>query len=176
MLSGEGARQYGGRWNSPGLAAVYLGDSLALAAMELLVHLRNVDVLGTYRTLPVYIPEEVVMHVEPGELPLGWESGARTTTRAIGDRWLAAGGSVALQTPSAVIAGESNFMLNPAHPDMRRLQAGPLSNFRFDPRLGSVKTPRSQVQKVPGVDMRERSPRLFLDTPPTGWPTAVLLS
>ena len=33
MLSGEGARQYGGRWNSPGSAAVYLGDSLALAAM-----------------------------------------------------------------------------------------------------------------------------------------------
>ena len=138
MLSGEGARQYGGRWNSPGLAAVYLGDSLALAAMELLVHLRNVDVLRTYRTLPVHVPEEVLMHIDPGELPTGWESGARATTRAIGDRWLADGRSVALQVPSAVIVGESNFILNPAHGDMRRIQTGPLSDLRFDPRLGSI--------------------------------------
>ena len=136
MLSGEGARQYGGRWNSPGLAAVYLGDSLALAAMELLVHLRNIDVLRTYRTLPVYIPDEVVMHIEPRELPSGWESGARTTTRAIGDRWLADGRSVALHVPSAVIAGECNFILNPGHRDMRSIEAGPVSDFQFDPRLG----------------------------------------
>lgn len=136
MLSGAGAREYGGRWNSPGLAAVYLGDSLALAAMELLVHLRNVDVLGTYRTLPVYIPEDLIMHIVPGELASGWESGARTTTRAVGDRWLADGASVALQVPSAVIAGESNFVLNPAHRDIRRIEAEPVSDFRFDPRLG----------------------------------------
>ena len=68
----------------PGFATVYLGDSLALAAMELLVHSRNVEVLQTYRTLPVYIPEEALVHVEPGELPPGWASGARATTRAIG--------------------------------------------------------------------------------------------
>ena len=32
-MSGEGARRYGGRWNSIGRAVVYLGDSLALAGM-----------------------------------------------------------------------------------------------------------------------------------------------
>lgn len=138
MLSGEGARRYGGRWNSPGLAAVYLGDSLALAAMELLVHLRNVDVLGTYRKLPVYIPDEVVMHIDPGELPPGWEAGPRTATRLIGDRWLAGGQSVVLQVPSAVVAGETNFVLNPTHRDMHLLEAGPVSDFRYDQRLGSA--------------------------------------
>lgn len=136
MLSGEGARRFGGRWNSPGQPAVYLGDSLALSAMELLVHLRNVDVLETYRKMPVYIPEKLVMHIEPGELPPGWETGSRTTTRAIGDRWLAGGRSVALQVPSAVVHGDSNLVLNPAHPDMQLLEAGPVSDFRFDRRLG----------------------------------------
>ena len=136
MLSGEGARRYGGRWNSPGRPAVYLGDSLALSAMELLVHLRNVDVLATYRKMPVYIPEELVMHIESGELPPGWETASRTTTRAIGDRWLAGGRSVALQAPSAVVQGDSNLILNPAHPDMQLLKAGPVSDFRFDRRLG----------------------------------------
>ena len=64
MLSGERARRYGGRWNSPGRPAVYLGDSLALAAMELLVHLGTAHVLGTYREMPAYLPEELVMHIE----------------------------------------------------------------------------------------------------------------
>ena len=136
LLSGEGARLYGGRWNSPGRPAVYLGDSLALAAMELLVHLRNVNVLGTYRKMPVYIPEELVMHIDPGELPPGWETSSRTTPCGIGDRWLAGGRSVALQAPSAVVHGDSNLILNPTHRDMHLLRAGPVSDFRFDPRLG----------------------------------------
>ena len=135
MLSGEGARLFGGRWNSPGLAAVYLGDSLALAGMELLVHLGNLDVLKTYRKMPVYIPEKLVMHIEPGDLPMGWETGPRATTRAIGDAWLSAGQSVVLQVPSAVVLGESNFIINPNHPGVDAMGTGPVSDFRYDPRL-----------------------------------------
>ncbi|MHB8148190.1 MAG: RES domain-containing protein, partial [Vulcanimicrobiaceae bacterium] len=33
-LSGEGARLYGGRWNTPGVAALYASSSLALALLE----------------------------------------------------------------------------------------------------------------------------------------------
>ena len=131
MLSGEGARLFGGRWNSPGLAAVYLGDSLALAGMELLVHLGNLDILKTYRKMPVYIPEALVMHIEPDELP----AGSRATTRAIGDRWLVSGQSVVLQVPSAVVVGESNFIVNPNHPDCDAIVTGPITGFRYDPRL-----------------------------------------
>ncbi len=135
MLSGEGARLFGGRWTSPGLAAVYLGDSLALAGMELLVHLGSLDVLKTYRKMSVYPPETVVMHIEPDELPLGWETGSRVTTRAIGDRWLVGRQSVVLQVPSAVVPGESNFIVNPIHPDRDAIITGPITDFRYDPRL-----------------------------------------
>ena len=38
-FSGQGARRFGGRWNSPGVPMVYSSSSLALAAMELFVHL-----------------------------------------------------------------------------------------------------------------------------------------
>ena len=135
MLSGEGARLYGGRWNNPGRAAVYLGDSLALAGMELLVHLGEADVLRTYRKMPVYIPEDTVMHIDPGDLPPDWETGSRTLTRAIGDQWLAAEPSAVLQVPSAVVSGESNFIVNPNHPDIGAITPGPISDFRFDARL-----------------------------------------
>ena len=135
-MSGEGARLYGGRWNSPGVRAVYLGDSLALASMELLVHLGDLDVLRTYRKLPVTIPEELVMHIDPVALPVGWETSPHTVTRAIGDRWLADGQSAVLQVPSAVITVECNFVVNRRHPDVGTIRIGPASGFRFDPRLG----------------------------------------
>lgn len=135
MLSGEGARLYGGRWSSPGRAAVYLADSLALAAMELLVHLGNAAVLQTYRKMPVYIPEELVMHIKPGDLPPEWEIGPRAITRAIGDGWLAQGQSAILQVPSAVVPVESNFIANPRHPDFPAIKPGSITDFRYDPRL-----------------------------------------
>ncbi len=138
MMSGEGARLFGGRWNSPGVRAVYLADSLALAGMELLVHLGDLDVLRTYRKLPVTIPDELVMHIDPVALPVGWETSPHTVTRAIGDRWLADGQSSVLQVPSAVITVECNFVVNPRHPDVGTIGIGPISDFRFDPRLRNL--------------------------------------
>ena len=38
-FDGEGARLYGGRWNSPGLRMVYNSENVALAALEILRHL-----------------------------------------------------------------------------------------------------------------------------------------
>ena len=138
LLSGEGARLYGGRWNSPGSNAVYLGDSLALAAMELLVHVRSVDVVAAYRKMPVFIPEPLVAQLDVALLPTNWTgSTGRRETQAIGDDWLRTRESAVLQVPSAVVAGETNFILNPTHADMNQIQAGPISEFRFDARLGS---------------------------------------
>ena len=137
LLSGEGARLYGGRWNSPGTGAVYLGNSLALASIELLVHLRSIDVLEAYCKMPVFIPESLVMHLDAALLPADWAASAgRSATMAIGDDWLRGGESAVLQVPSAVVAGETNFILNPTHVDVSAIKTGPISEFRFDARLG----------------------------------------
>ena len=92
---------YGGRWNSPGSNAVYLGDSLALAAMELLVHVRSVDVLAAYRKMPVFIPEPLVAQLDVALLPTNWtgSTAPATLTQAIGDDWLT--------TPHGLLDGES---------------------------------------------------------------------
>jgi len=38
VRSGNGARIYGGRWNSPGRPAIYCAGSLSLAMLEVLAH------------------------------------------------------------------------------------------------------------------------------------------
>src|ERR1700739_4951597 len=47
-LSGEGARIYGGRWNSPGIRMVYTAGSRSLAILEILAHLTKSAPLDNY--------------------------------------------------------------------------------------------------------------------------------
>lgn len=136
MLSGEGAYLYGGRWNSRGVSMVYLGTSLAQAAMELLVHLDRHEVLEAYHKVQVSFEDALVSHIRIEDLPENWASPSMASpVRQVGDRWVEEQVSVILQVPSASIPGEYNFLLNPAHPDVDKLQVGPVSTFSYDPRL-----------------------------------------
>ncbi len=143
MLSGDGPYRYGGRWNSPGRRAVYLGGSLALASMELLVHLRAPDVLHTYRRLRVRIPKELVQDVDERDLPNGWAApGLHPDTQKIGDQWLDSLASAVLRVPSAVVIGEVNYILNPAHSCFCHIQPGRIAGFRYDSRILKTKPDR----------------------------------
>ena len=133
-FDGEGARLYGGRWNSPGRAAVYLAGSLALAALEILVHVKSQRELEGYVKICVEVPDGLTSDV--GALPANWRRGrALDETRAVGDRWLGAGETLLLRLPSVVIPEESNYLLNPRHPDFGQLAIGEAESFLFDPRL-----------------------------------------
>ena len=136
MLSGKGAAEYGGRWNKPGVAAVYLGGSLALASLELLVHLNRATILHTYNKLPVYIPEDLVLRFNTEDLPADWHAPALSPpTQRWGTEWLLSGESAVLQIPSAVVLGEDNFLLNPVHPDVVKIEVGEVSPYELDSRL-----------------------------------------
>jgi len=132
-FSGEGARLFGGRWNSPGVSLVYTSSTQALAALESLVHL-NPPVLFQYAVIPVEFDAALVEKVSA--LPAGWrDSPAPPSTQALGDAWAAQARSAVLELPSVIIPGESNFLLNPAHPDFRKIVIGKPAPFAFDPRL-----------------------------------------
>lgn len=132
-FSGEGARLYGGRWNSPGISVVYASSSRALAALESLVHL-NPPVIFKYVALPVEFDEALVE--KAAALPADWqEHPAPSSTKAIGDLWVKQARSAVLELPSVIIAGESNFLLNPAHADFSKITIGKPEPFAFDSRL-----------------------------------------
>jgi RES domain-containing protein len=52
-LTGEGARLYGGRLNPPGIPAVYASQSIALAVLEILVHVDKSEVPGDYVAMAI---------------------------------------------------------------------------------------------------------------------------
>ena len=130
-LSGEGARVYGGRWNSPGWAVVYLAEHPALAALEVRVHL---DL--PFELLPV---DYVMMRVTvPGRLVVRFD-GDSTDTVAAGNAWPKDLSSAALRVPSALMPHAWNVLLNPRHRDAARARAGAIEPFGFDPRLWDPK-------------------------------------
>jgi RES domain-containing protein len=81
--------------------------------------------------------ESMVRDLNRSALPSSWRADPPPVeTQAIGDEWVAAGTSVALRVPSTLVPGESNFLLNPHHPDFKKLKIFKPQSFRFDPRLG----------------------------------------
>ena len=135
-FSGEGARLAGGRWNSKGVPVVYLGGSLALAALELLVHLDHEGALAGHFAIPVEFDDSLVAAVAENDLPEGFPAAETIPlTQRIGDTWVRSSASPVLRVPSAVIPLEHNFLLDPAHPDADQVEIGEGKPFSYDRRL-----------------------------------------
>jgi len=132
-FNGEGARLYGGRWNSAGARVVYTSGSKALAALESLVHL-NPPVIFNYVAIPVEFDDALVEKV--ASLPADWtEEPPPPSTKDIGDLWVKEARSAVLELPSVIIPSEPNYLLNPTHPDFKKIIIGKPGLFAFDPRL-----------------------------------------
>jgi len=136
-LDGSGAKAYGGRWNSPGTALLYASQSIALGALELLVHLRRGQILGSYRLFTLNIPDASVRRLDESDLPLDWRADLLPASAArLGDGWVASGRSLALLVPSVIIPREHNLLISPAHPEFAAVAGDAVSEaFGFDPRL-----------------------------------------
>jgi RES domain-containing protein len=134
-LSGEGARLAGGRWNSPGRAALYLAESRALAILETLVHLD----LDRHLVPRDYVILEVDLSALAGAPAWLIEGPAVAPSdadcRIIGDRFLAANQALALRVPSIIVPHAGNYVLNPAHPLSAQLGIKSIEPFAFDRRL-----------------------------------------
>jgi RES domain-containing protein len=132
-FTGEGARIAAGRWNSRGTGAVYLSATISLAALETLEHAGRAAAAIPYSLIRVDFPDEVVVETLALErLPANWRGQPPPeSTRRIGSEWIARGTAVALRVPSVIVPEEWNLLLNPAHPDFRRLIIARPQTFRF---------------------------------------------
>ncbi len=141
-FSGEGAKAVGGRWNSIGTAVVYASENLSLAALELFIWLSEADKTEEFLVIPFDIPKDLVVAFPLSSLPRHWRAPDPVQeTMEIGDAWVRSGDSAIFKVPSVVIPAEFNLILNPAHPEFKRLVIHPAESFTFDPRLWKNSTP-----------------------------------
>jgi RES domain-containing protein len=136
-LSGNGARLYGGRWNSEGKFALYTSSSRSLALLETLAH-TPVRILQakTYFLVTLFFPDTaVVQEVNIKKFP-GWDSTEiRPVTQKTGDNFLLNGNNLALAVPSILMPEELNFVLNPLHSDFKKVKIIYQRRIHFDKRV-----------------------------------------
>lgn len=97
-----------------------------------------------------------IQHLRVDELPPDWRrTPAPPALADLGTAWLTAARTAVLEVPSAVVPLETNHILNPNHPDFRRIVIGRAGPFDPDPRL-SPKGRASAVIRLPTPRRRGR--------------------
>ncbi|OYT91147.1 MAG: hypothetical protein CFE43_15000 [Burkholderiales bacterium PBB3] len=138
-MNGTGARLTGGRWNSPGVAAIYAGMTAEIAAMEKLVH--SSDLLPKDLVLAVIaLPDDPTLYMRYGvkDLPDGWDALPSSASAVlIGDKFLLDSKHLGLFVPSAVMPEATNVVLNPNHPAFANVAISIVRPFEFDSRLSN---------------------------------------
>lgn len=137
LPDGEGARLYPGRWNLSGSAVVYASATLSLAVLETLVHVDSDLLPDDLIILSADIPDELAMETfHDRDLPSNWrEYPAPEALQVLGTQWVQRGQTAVLSVPSAVVPGERNYLLNPAHPDFSKIKWSKPSPYKWDRRL-----------------------------------------
>jgi RES domain-containing protein len=136
-LSGSGARIYGGRWNHKGTSMIYTAESRALATVEYLVHVPLSIAPAPLSLATLKIPDKIApMEIAISDLPNNWrEYPAPSKLADLGTNWAAKNESLLLRVPSSVVAQEFNILINPLHPDMKRVTILHIERYNIDKRL-----------------------------------------
>lgn len=134
-LSGTGARLYGGRWNSVGTPAIYLASSKSLAVLEVLVHLNPALFPDDFCMASFEVPDDSFTALSLEKLPADWKNNQEQLLKRFGDEFIRQNEYLGLKVPSAIVDDEYNYILNPNHPYMGKVNLKLVKPFVFDNRL-----------------------------------------
>lgn len=136
-FTGYGAEKTGGRWNYQGHAIIYTSQNLSLAALELFVHVSPETIPADLISIRGKLPDSIsAEEIKESDLPENWrEYPAPAELQASGTDWLRGKTSLILIVPSAINSQEKNILLNPAHPEIKKLKVEDGQPFQFDPRM-----------------------------------------
>jgi RES domain-containing protein len=133
-ISGKGAKQWGGRWNSPGLAVVYTSCSISLSLLELFVYQSSYEEILVNSLMKINVPDIFVQAISANSLKRNWQHDI-DYCRFIGNEFLQNNKSLMLKVPSAIIPEEYNILINPRHTAFKECSLISSGIFEFDSRL-----------------------------------------
>ncbi|MGL5112216.1 MAG: RES family NAD+ phosphorylase [Flavobacterium sp.] len=138
-LKGIGAAlSEGFRWNSANTHLVYTAESRALATLEIAVHLDLTHDLPTDRFyVELFIPDDIdILDLPIASLPEGWDSKPPLLeTQYVGDDFVLQSEALILRVPSSIIPQEYNYLINPYHPEIKKIEIIGTEKLVFDHRL-----------------------------------------
>lgn len=125
------------RWNSKDVKMIYTASTRALACLENVVHRSALGLQANFRTMIIEVPDDLsIKVVRKVELPSDWHLFENYPfTQSLGDAWISGGETPVLQVPSAIIAEEYNYLLNPGHEDFKKVKLNRTERFEFDSRI-----------------------------------------
>jgi RES domain-containing protein len=136
-LNGKGAAKSGNRWNSKGTEIIYTAESRALAMAEVAVHLTLATLPSDYVMIEIEIPDNIIIkEIILKELDEDWNNHPpNSNTQKIGDEFIDSIKECILKVPSAVVQGDSNYLINPYHTDFKKIKIIEITDFPFDKRI-----------------------------------------
>ena len=117
-LTGTGAYLHGGRWNSPGTSMLYTAENNVLAAFEIALRIPLEHISKDYVMVPIDLPDT---EVQTPDLPKTWFKDQKLT-RSVGDAFVKANQHLLMKVPSALISDSFNYLINPAHPLIKKVK------------------------------------------------------
>ena len=137
FLSGKGAAYKGARWNSPGTEIIYTSSNRSLAMAEVAVHFTLATLPVDYMMATIFIPDDVsIKVVQEKSLPKDWNTYPYgPSTQIFGDDFINENLNCLLNIPSAVTKGDFNILINPFHPEFKRIRIINIESFPFDYRI-----------------------------------------
>jgi RES domain-containing protein len=125
------------RWNSRGMYMIYTAESRALACLENLVHRSGEGDNRLYKVMLIDIPEAVkIESIDISKLKNNWFTIENYPyCQSIGNDWLQKQQSAILKVPSVVVKKEHNYLINPRHPDFKKIKLAATEDFDFDSRI-----------------------------------------
>lgn len=136
IYSSEGSARIEGRWHRKGQEIIYASEHYGTAMLEKLVHYNGI-LPPDQHFITIEIPAGVSYEaVTKDKLP-GWDQLDGAVSRTFGAAWIDSARSTMLIVPSVVSREESNILINPGHPDAKRIRASAEKPVRWDHRLFS---------------------------------------
>jgi RES domain-containing protein len=136
-FDGEGAYRYGGRWSSPGIRLSYASEHQSLAMLEYFVHLDKDDPPDDLVLAVAEVPNDLTAErVELAALPRNWfDAAAPPELARFGDEFAQRREHCLFLVPSVLAPGENNCLLNPDHPDFKRIVIRSPQPLSYDRRM-----------------------------------------
>ncbi|MGJ7030825.1 RES family NAD+ phosphorylase [Niabella hirudinis] len=136
-LKGIGAGITGGRWNKKDTRCIYTAESRALATVEQLANTTRNNYLTTNLVLrTLFVPDDCIFRVPLEKLPVNWrDKPASIPSKAFGTALLESRAWLAYILPSAIIPEECNIIIDPVHPDMKKVIVIDEQEMEIDERL-----------------------------------------